>query len=141
LVGISLMLLHEIRMADVRGLAWLGIGLTISSITTASVASVIQATQTAHRQPILPWLAWALGWGALFNLLAALLIDGAPVLPLDVRYLGGVAFLGLFGSALTFPFYLQLVRALGPGRAAYITVVIPIIAMLISTLLEGYRWS
>ena len=30
---------------------------------------------------------------------------------------------------------------MGAGRAAYTSVLIPVIAMLISTILEGYRWS
>jgi len=31
--------------------------------------------------------------------------------------------------------------ALGPGRAAYNSVLVPIVAMLLSTAFEGYRWS
>ena len=32
-------------------------------------------------------------------------------------------------------------RAIGPARAAYSSVLVPIIAMTLSTLFEGYRWS
>jgi drug/metabolite transporter (DMT)-like permease len=30
---------------------------------------------------------------------------------------------------------------IGPAKAAYNSVVVPVIAMLLSTLFEGYRWS
>ena len=66
---------------------------------------------------------------------------GPPQLPLDARYLGGVAYLAIVGSVVTFPLYFQLVRELGAGRAAYNGVVVPIVAMGLSTLFEGYRWS
>jgi drug/metabolite transporter (DMT)-like permease len=34
-----------------------------------------------------------------------------------------------------------VVRKIGPARAAYSSVMVPIIAMALSTLFEGYRWS
>jgi drug/metabolite transporter (DMT)-like permease len=42
---------------------------------------------------------------------------------------------------VTFPIYFMLVRELGPGRAAYNGVAVPVVAMLLSTLFEDYRWS
>ena len=35
----------------------------------------------------------------------------------------------------------QEIRDIGPGKAAYTGVLIPVIAMLISTAFEGYEWS
>src|SRR5918998_871543 len=56
-------------------------------------------------------------------------------------YWGGVAYLAVIGSVVTFPLYFRLIRDLGPGRAAYNGVLVPVVAMALSTLLEGYRWS
>jgi hypothetical protein len=42
---------------------------------------------------------------------------------------------------VTFPLYYRLIREIGAGRAAYHNVLVVIVAMLLSTLLEGYRWS
>ena len=42
---------------------------------------------------------------------------------------------------LTFPLYFGLIRDMGPGKAAYNGVVTVVLAMLLSTLLEGYRWT
>jgi drug/metabolite transporter (DMT)-like permease len=139
--GIALLLLHEARIAPLDGKVGLGLALTAGSILAASAANVLQASEPSRRQPILPLLAWALIWGALANLVVAWVTSGPPVLPLDGRYLGGLFYLGILGSVVTFPLYFQLVRDLGPGRAAYNGVAVPIVAMAISTLLEGYRWS
>ena len=42
---------------------------------------------------------------------------------------------------LAFSLYFPVVRKIGPGRAAYSSVLVPIIAMGLSTLFEDYRWS
>ena len=44
-------------------------------------------------------------------------------------------------SALAFPLYFGVLRTIGPAKAAYSSVIVPVIAMLLSTLFEGYRWS
>ena len=53
----------------------------------------------------------------------------------------GIGWLGIAGSVVTFPLYFRLIQRVGAGRAAYTSVLIPLIAMLISTLVEGYRWT
>ena len=51
------------------------------------------------------------------------------------------AYLAILGSVLPFPLYFKLIREMGAGKAAYTSVVTPIIAMVLSTLFEGYRWT
>jgi len=126
---------------DFGDLVWLGLGLTVVGIVTASGANVLQAMPGARHQPILVLLGWSMLYGTALDAVFAWATTGPPVLPLDARYLGGVAYLGILGSVVTFPLYFQLIRDLGAGRAAYLNAVVPVIAMLLSTLLEGYRWS
>ena len=141
LAGVALLLLHEYRVAPPEGKVLLGVLLTIGGILGASVANVIQATEAARRQPMLSVLAWAMLVGAGFDALLSLALYGPPQFEPRWGYAGGIAYLALMGSVVTFPLYFRLVRALGPGRAAYNSVLVPIIAMLLSTLFEGYRWS
>jgi drug/metabolite transporter (DMT)-like permease len=86
--------------------------------------------------------AWGMAYGALF-LLALILITRTPLVapPLDVRYIGALLFLAIFGSAVAFTTYLLLVARIGSARAAYTTVLFPIVALSLSTLFEGYRWT
>lgn len=139
--GIALLLAHEARMAPVGDDIGFGIMLTCGSILAASVANVMHAGKVGRRQPILAVLFWSMMWGALGDVVFAWTVAGPPVLPADPRYIGGVLYLGIMGSVLTFPLYIHLIRELGAGRAAYNGVAVPVVAMLISTLLEGYRWS
>ena len=141
LAGIAMLLLHEARLAPVDGKVGLGIIMVTCALCMASCANVLQASGPVREQPMITMLAWAMLWGACADAVIAWSVAGPPVLPLDARYLGGVAYLAIIGSVVTFPLYFQLIRELGAGRAAYNGVVVPVVAMGISTTLEDYRWS
>jgi len=141
IAGVALLLAHEARMMPAGSSLALGAVLTVGGILSASSANVLQATEKAQAQKLLVLLAWAMGYGTLIDAGIALWASGAPVFPADFRYWAGVSYLALIGSVVTFPLYFRLIRELGPGRAAYNGVMVPVVAMLISTMLEGYRWS
>ena len=42
---------------------------------------------------------------------------------------------------VTFPLYYGLVRKIGAGQAAYSSVIVPVVAMVLSTLFEGFVWG
>jgi drug/metabolite transporter (DMT)-like permease len=50
-------------------------------------------------------------------------------------------YLSLVASALAFAAYFHVIRQIGPARAAYSSVLIPILAMGFSTAFEHYRWT
>jgi drug/metabolite transporter (DMT)-like permease len=80
-------------------------------------------------------------YGIVANALLAFVVSGAPVVETRPAYWLGLVYLGLFASALAFPLYFSVMRSVGPGKAAYSSVLVPILAMALSTLFEGYRWS
>jgi drug/metabolite transporter (DMT)-like permease len=141
LVGIGLLLIHEAREAPPGGMIGLGAIVTAFAILSASCANVLQATDSARRYDLIVLLAWAMLWGTLADAALAWAVTGPPVVPGSARYWSGVVYLAIIGSVVTFPLYFRLIRDLGPGRAAYNGVLVPVVAMAISTLLEGYRWS
>jgi drug/metabolite transporter (DMT)-like permease len=53
----------------------------------------------------------------------------------------GLTYLAVLASAVAFSLYLPVVRKIGPGKAAYSSVIVPVIAMGFSTWLEDYRWT
>jgi len=141
LAGVALLLLHEYRVAPPEGKVLLGVVLTVGGILGASIANVIQASEAARRQPMLTVLAWAMLLGAAIDAAFSAALYGPPQFDPRWSYAAGVAYLALLGSVVTFPLYFNLIRALGPGRAAYNSVLVPIVAMLLSTVFEGYRWG
>ncbi|MFS0848605.1 DMT family transporter [Novosphingobium panipatense] len=141
ILGIGLLLLHESRVAPAGGKVVLGVAFALIAMLCASVSNVIQANEVGRRVPMVSLLAWSMLYGTLCNAALGLVTSGPPVLPTSAAYWLGTAYLAIFGSVVTFPLYYNLIRQLGAGRAAYNGVVVVVVAMVISTLVEGYRWS
>lgn len=140
--GVALLMLQEYRAAPVGGEEVLiGAGLTLLAVLCASVSNVLQVAPSVSRFPTMTVLAWSMLWGALFNAAWSFAIHGPPMIELRAGYLSGVLYLAIIGSVVTFPLYFGLIRQIGPGKAAYTSVLIPVVAMLLSTLFEGYQWT
>lgn len=140
--GVGLMFVHEFQQSalPLPLLIW-GLGLTGLGVLSASAANVLQATSLARREPLFAVLAFSMLYGTLMDAAYAWATVGPPVLDARPGYWAGVGFLAVFGSVVTFPLYFQIIRDIGPARAAYTGVLVPVIAMILSTLFEGYRWS
>lgn len=142
IAGVGLMILHEYRVAELgAGEVLLGTTLTLAGVMSASTANVMQGTQIARAQSMVVMIAWAMLFGALADGSYAWITTGPPVIEPTPVYLGGVLYLGIIASAVTFPLYFNVIRAVGPGQAAWSSVLIPIIAMGFSTAFEDYRWA
>lgn len=141
MAGIALLLVNEARMARVGGSVGAGVWLAIGAMLAASVSNIIQANKTGRSVPLLALIAWSMLYGTLFDLAIAWAFAGPPPpLPGEAYWLG-TAYLAFAGSVVTFPLYYGLIRQIGAGRAAYHNVLVVIVAMVISTWLESYRWT
>ncbi|WP_010184407.1 DMT family transporter [Sphingomonas sp. PAMC 26605] len=142
MAGVTLLFVREMRV-DPHGPveALTGIGFTLLAVFSASSANVMQGTQTARAYPMIPMLGIAMLLGATFDGAFAWVTTGPPVIELTLPYLAATLYLGVFASAIAFPLYFGVLRVIGPAKAAYSGVLVPVIAMGLSTLFEGYRWS
>lgn len=141
-VGVAFLMTQEYRAAPVGGEEVLiGLGLTLCGVISASISNVMQVIPKVARFPTVTILSWSMLWGTVANATLAFALNGPPVIDPRPAYLGGVLYLGIIGSVVTFPLYFNLIRNIGPGKAAYTGVLIPVIAMMLSTLFEGYGWS
>ena len=142
MAGIGLLFYNEIRTLSASPAAVLaGLGYTLAAILFASIANVMQVTERARALPLASLLFWGMLYGTIANSGWAWSSVGAPVIDLGFGYLAGVVYLGAIASALAFPIYFRLIRDIGPAKAAYSSVVTPVVAMLLSTLFEDYHWS
>ncbi len=141
-LGVALLFAHEWRSSPATlEQVLLGAALTVGGILSASVANITQAMDGAKKQPFLALLAWSMAIGMLINTAFAFVTDGPPQFDARPSYALGILYLGLAGSVVTFPLYYGLVRKVGAGQAAYSSVIVPIVAMVLSTLFEGFQWG
>ena len=142
MAGVGLLFLQEIRHSPTpTGEVLAGLGLVLVGVLAASASNVMQLAGGMTSRPIGPMLGWAMLYGALMDAAFAWAMVGPPVIERTVGYWLGVIYLGVIASALAFWLYYRIIRQIGPAKAAWSSVLIPIIAMAISTLFEGYRWS
>ena len=141
IAGVALLLVHEWEVAPLGGNVALGIVLAIGGMLAASIANVVQANPTGRGVPMVSLLAWAMLYGTIFDLVYALVTAGPPQVPTAWAFWAGTAYLAFIGSVVTFPLHYNLVREIGAGRTAYNGIVTVCVAMLLSTLFEGYQWT
>lgn len=140
--GVGLLFVNELRTSPTEGRhVATGIALTLLGLLGASSANVYQAGKEALRHPLLALLAWSMAIGAVLDALIAFAVAGPPVFDPRPSYWFGLLYLALAASVLCFSLYFPVVRKIGPGKAAYSSVLVPIIAMSLSTMFEDYRWT
>ena len=142
IAGIALLFVHEFEQHSARaGEIATGIGLTLVGMVGASAANVMQAREEVRRFPLFSLLAWSMAAGAIMDGVIAFAMTGPPVIEARTSYWLGLLYLALPASVLTFSLYYPVVRRIGPAKAAYSSVLVPIIAMAFSTAIEGFRWT
>lgn len=140
--GVLLLFAHELgenstRMDEIA----IGIAFTFVGIAGASFANVFQAREDVRRHSLFAILTWAMAMGAAVDGIFALTIAGPPTFEYRAGYVLGLLYLALAASALAFSLYFPVVRRIGPAKAAYSSIFVPLIAMTFSTWLEDYRWT
>jgi len=142
MAGVGLLFLQEIRHSPTpAGDVLAGLGLVLVAVLAASASNVMQLADGMKSRAVGPMLGWAMLYGALMDAAFAWATVGPPVIERTWSYWLELVYLGVIASALAFWLYYRIIRQIGPARAAWSSVLIPILAMALSTLFEGYRWS
>lgn len=142
LAGILCLFLPELTLA-LPGAGGSLVGLVVAVLGTLcfSTGSLLSSRMQAIGLHPLLTNAWAMLIGAgilaIGSALAGLSFAPDP----SVRYIGALLYLAVPGSVIGFTAYLMLVGRIGPERAAYCTVLFPIVALTVSTIFEGYHWT
>ncbi len=138
-LGVVMIFWPEIAATGARPTAALGLGLGLLAVLCACIGNVLTLTLTRRGLALVPILAWSMGYGAAFLLLASLGSGQGLHFAWTAPYLLSLLYLALAGSVIAFVLYFKLAQRQGPARAALTGVVIPVIALAISALLEGWQ--
>jgi len=141
LIGIACLFLQQMAHHIGDHTIWLGLAVGFAGTMCFSAGNLLSSRMQSMGLHPLVTNAWAMLIGAAI-LTAGSLAAGLSFVPdTNPRYLGALAYLAVPGSVIGFTAYLTLVGRIGPERAAYCTVLFPIVALAASTVFEGYRWS
>lgn len=138
-LGIVCIFWRDIAATRADSSAMLGVGLSLVAITMASVGNVMTLKLGKQGLSLVPLLSWTMGYGSILLLGIAALGDGGLVWDARPIYWMSLFYLSAFGSVVAFLLYFRLAQRQGPGRAALMGMIIPVIALAISAVLENWR--
>lgn len=141
LLGLSLLFWAELTAVNFSGSVLKGLIASLIATYLASLGNILSARNQKNNLPIVQTNAFGMAYGAFCMLLLALLAETPFRFEATVQYVLSLGYLALFGSVIAFGCYLSLVGRIGPGRAAYATLLFPLVALFLSTLWEGYQWT
>jgi drug/metabolite transporter (DMT)-like permease len=140
-IGIALVFKDELigfNFSSVESSALLLAGI---SVITASFGNITSAYNQKNKLPVIQTNAFGMLYGSLLMLLLALVTGKPFTFDFSLPYIGSLMYLAIFGSIIAFTSYLTLLGKIGADKSAYVTLVFPIIALVLSTIFEDYNWN
>ncbi len=113
----------------------------LGGIVLASMGNIVSAHQQKKEIPVIQANAFGMLYGGIAMFITVLLLNKPLVFDFSGKYIFSLLYLAVFGSIAAFSAYLKLLGEIGPDRAVYIAIITPAIAIVISTIFEGYQWD
>jgi drug/metabolite transporter (DMT)-like permease len=139
--GVALLFLPELDAARHGGAAAAGIGFALLGTAFAAAGNIIAVRNHRANLPIFPTTVWGMAYGALVAALVATVTGALWTFDTRAGYVLSLLYLAVVGSIVAFGAYLTLLKRVGAGPASVVGVATPVIALLLSTLVEGYQWT
>ena len=119
----------------------LGFALAFVAVMFASLGNIVAARNGNTGISVWAINAWSILYGAVILILIALVSGAEFSYGSTLEYSLSLVYLSVFGTILAFGAYLKLLINIGPSRAGYTALIIPFVAIVLSTLFEDYQWT
>jgi drug/metabolite transporter (DMT)-like permease len=140
-IGLALVFKPEIQVLSFADATAFGLAICLLATLIASWGNTVLLFEKAQKVPVLPYNAWSMAYGTLFNLIFALALGESPALDPRAEYYWALLYLAVPGTVIAFSLYIWLISQIGAANAGYIAVLTPLVALGISTAFEGYSWT
>ncbi len=144
LLGTVALFYNDLTGVQYESLPLFSVIVCVLSVVFASLGNITSAANQAKGIPVVQANGFGMIYGAVGMALIAVCSGIYPTFDLQTDYIISLLYLAIFGSITAFGAYLTLIGQIGPDRAAYVLITIPVTALVISILLEGYElnfWS
>ncbi|MBL0143320.1 MAG: EamA family transporter [Betaproteobacteria bacterium] len=141
LAGIVLVFWPEFAKLGEGGDVRLGILFAAASVVISALGSMAAHRNQSAGLPIWQTMAWGMLYGSAATFAMALALGRTFDFLWTPAYVLSLAYLAVFGSILAFSGFLHLLGSVGAARAGYVGVMVPIVALVVSSIFEGYRWE
>ena len=119
----------------------IGILLGVLATYFASIGNLISEYTSKVKLNVVAVTGYGMLYGSV-TLLIYLLVVGIDLnFDFSYRYIISLLYLSIFGSVFGFILYLSIIKNIGANDAAYVAIIMPLIALIISTIFEGLIWD
>ena len=140
-VGTIMIFMPEIQAFDADDAGFMGILFGLGSVFLASLGNISSARNSRNQIPVVQANAFGMGYGALLLFVIALVLGKEFNFVMTPAYVGSLVYLAVFGTIIGFGSYLTLIGRIGADKAAYTIMVVTVVALVISSVFEGYHWN
>ncbi|MEM7109618.1 MAG: EamA family transporter, partial [Bacteroidota bacterium] len=137
--GTVLIFKQELQSLTFEDQTFVGLLICLSGVLSASLGNITSASNQKRNLPVIQTNAFGMLYGGLIMMMIALLMGKPLQFDYSMSYISSLLYLSLFGSIIAFSTYLTLIGKIGADKGAYVIVVVPIIALVISTVFENYQ--
>ena len=141
MVGIIIIFNDEIFSFSLDKGTHIGLFLALIGSFFASTGNMIHQRNLNYNFPSIQTIAYAMLYGSIITLLITQIQGTQIMFEYSFSYISSLIYLSVFGSIFAFIYYLRLIEKVGPGRAGYIAVIMPVLALIISTIFEKLEWQ
>ncbi|MEM8565553.1 MAG: EamA family transporter [Bacteroidota bacterium] len=137
--GTVMIFQQELQSLTFEDETFVGLLICLSGVLSASLGNITSASNQKRNLPVIQTNAFGMLYGGLIMMMIALIMGKPLEFDYSIGYVSSLFYLSLFGSVIAFSTYLTLIGKIGADKGAYVIVVVPIIALVISTIFEGYQ--
>jgi drug/metabolite transporter (DMT)-like permease len=141
IAGVALVFWPEVARFSASGSEVAGLSYALGGTVIASLGNMVAMRNHRAGMPVVQVNAWGMLYGAIAVALYAVIDGDRFAFDWSVPYVTSLLYLVLFGSVLAFGAYITLLGRIGAGRAGYVSIAIPVVALLLSMLVEGLQWQ
>lgn len=140
-LGLIIIFYDEIITFEFSSGTSYGIFLGIIATYFASLGNLISAHTSKIKLEVIPVTGLGMFYGSISLIIYLILMGNSFSFELSHQYIFSLIYLSIFGSVFGFSLYLTLIKKLGSNDAAYVAIIMPLVALVVSTFFEGLVWD
>ena len=140
-LGLTIIFYDEIITFKFSSGTSYGIFLGIIATYFASLGNLISAHTSKIKLEVIPVTGLGMFYGSISLVIYLILMGNSFSFELSNQYIFSLIYLSIFGSVFGFSLYLTLIKKLGSNDAAYVAIIMPLVALVVSTFFEGLVWD
>ncbi|MDB2636128.1 DMT family transporter [Alphaproteobacteria bacterium] len=140
-LGLIIIFYDEIITFEFSSGTSYGIFLGIIATYFASLGNLISAHTSKIKLEVIPVTGLGMFYGSISLVIYLILMGNSFSFEVSHQYIFSLIYLSIFGSVFGFSLYLTLIKKLGSNDAAYVAIIMPLVALVVSTFFEGLVWD